>query len=187
MAYGIDQVVIIPFYLPFIGVFFRLILTEDDVYLRLPQLALLFLIPAVYDFIFLVMLQATPGKWLMGLKVVPFSNSSGKLEWTQCLLRPLTARLSFFFSWAIYAVAFFRYDRTHLCDWLAETRVVQKTPRMVLPRLRWIAGTVLVILYAYEGLVSSQIILKAIDWSNGQADVRAVLDLQDYVDMELEE
>lgn len=186
-AYGIDQMVILPFYLPFVGIFFRLLFTEDDVIVTLLQLFILFLIPALYEFVFLVMMQATPGKWFMGLKVVPAANSAEKLHWSQCLLRPLTGRLSFFFSWAIYAVAFFRYDRTHLCDWAAETRVVQGSPRATRARVRWILGLVFVWLYAYEGLVSARMILNSVDWSNREANLRAVFDLQDYVDVTFEE
>lgn len=186
-AYGIDQIISLPFYLPFAGVFLKLIFTEDDVILTLLQLFLLFLIPAVYEFVFLVMMQATPGKWFMGLKVVPAGNFTEKLHWSQCLLRPLTGRLSFFFSWGIYALAFFRYDRTHLCDWAAETRVVQDKPRATQARLRWVTGLLFVCLYSYEGLASAKMILKSIDWSERQANLREVFDLQDYMDVTFEE
>lgn len=186
-ANGIDQIVILPFYLPFVGIFIKLIFTEDDVIVTLLQLFLLLLIPAVYEFVFLVMMQATPGKWLMGLKVVPVADYTEKLNWYQCLLRPLAGRLSFFFSWGIYALAFFRYDRTHLCDWLAETRVVQNRPRSSPAQIRWVVGVLFVLLYSYEGLVSSQMMLKSIDWSVGQANLRLVFNLQDYMDVTFEE
>lgn len=179
--------VILPFYLPFAGVFFRLMFSDEDVYVSLTQLLILFLMPAVYEFVFLVMMQATPGKWVFGLKVVPANNSAERLHWTQCLMRPLMGRLSLFFSVAIYALAFFRYDRTHLCDWVAETRVVQAQPRVKPARLRWFLGTLLVITYAYEGLVSSKLFLNSIDWSHRQADMRLLFDLQDYIDVDFEE
>ncbi|WII70889.1 RDD family protein [Bdellovibrio sp. 22V] len=186
-AHGIDQLFILPFYLPFAGVFFRLAFTEDDVFLNFIQLAVLFLIPALFEFVFLYLLQATPGKWFLGLRVVPAGDYQKPLHWSQCVLRALAGRLSFFFSWAIYALAFFRYDRTHLCDWVAETRVVQATPRANKAELRWIVGVIFVLLYAYEGLVSSQMILKSIDWSNRQANLREVFDIQDYVDVTFED
>lgn len=186
-AYGIDQLVILPFYLPFAGIFFRLMFSDDDVYISLTQLFILFLMPAIYEFVFLVMLQATPGKWLLGLKVVPANNSAEKLHWSQCLMRPLVGRLSLFFSLAVYALAFFRYDRTHLCDWVAETRVVQGSPRPKPARLRWILGTLLVLGYVYEGLASAQLILNTIDWGNREANIRLLFDLEDYVDVTFEE
>ncbi|UXR63688.1 RDD family protein [Bdellovibrio bacteriovorus] len=185
-AYSMDQLVVLPFYLPFAGIFLRLFFTDDEVVVNLTQLLVLYLIPAVFEVVFLVLMQATPGKWLMGLKVVPATNYSEKLHWSQCLLRPLAGRLSFFFSVAIYAVAFFRYDRTHLCDWIAETRVVQGTPRPKKAQIRWILGTLVVLLYVYEGMVSARMILKSIDWQERQADLREVFDLQDYVDVSFE-
>lgn len=185
-AYSIDQMVVLPFYLPFIGIFLRLFFTDDEVLVSLNQLLVLYLIPAVYECVFLVLMQATPGKWLMGLKVVPSRNYDEKLHWSQCLLRPLVGRLSFFFSAAVYSVAFFRYDRTHLCDWVAETRVVQGTPRPHKAQIRWILGTVVLLLYVYEGMVSAKMVLNSIDWQERQADLREVFDLQDYVDVNFE-
>ncbi|MFS4459755.1 RDD family protein [Bdellovibrio sp. HCB2-146] len=171
----IDQVLSLLMYLPFGGVFFKLFFTEEDVFISIFQLIILFFIPVIYDFIFLVLMQATPGKWMLGLKVVPRENPVQPLEVAQCLLRPLTGRLSFFFGWAIYALAFFRYDRTHLCDWVAETRVVQFQPRPERTRLRWFLGLLFVISYAYEGLVSSSHMLQQVQWANNQVNLRALV------------
>jgi uncharacterized RDD family membrane protein YckC len=162
-------------YLPFFGIFYKLIFTNDEVHASLMQVGIMFLIPAVYEFIFLALMQATPGKWLMGLKVVPNHNPDLKLELGQCLLRPLTARLSVIFSLAIYALAFFRYDRTHLCDWVAETRVVQFKPRPSLPRIRWALGVLFILSHSYEGLGSASKILQQVDWNQGRIDLRAVM------------
>lgn len=183
VAWGIDQVVRLPFYLPFAKSFFLLAFTEEDVHISLVHLFLIFMVPAIYEFVFLVIMQATPGKWVMGLKVVPFSNPDEKLEWQQCVLRPLTERLSFFLSWAVYALAFFRYDRTHLADWVAETRVVQGTPRMTRARVRWFLGTLLVLGHVYEGLVSSSSILQSIDWSHGQVELRSLIEIDSLEDV----
>lgn len=175
-AQGVDSLLRLFFYLPFARMFFLLIFTDDDVRISLVQLLIIFLVPAVYEFIFLVLFQATPGKWLMGLKVVPFAQPTEKLQWGQCVLRPLVERLTFFFSWALYATAFFRYDRTHLADWVAETRVVQFTPRVTRSRIRWFLGTLFVIFYAYDGLTSSRNLMQIIDWENHEVDLRALLD-----------
>ncbi|WP_291516217.1 RDD family protein [Bdellovibrio sp. ArHS] len=187
IAHAIDQVVRLIFYIPFLKPFFLLIFTDDQVPVSFFTLALLFLIPAIYEFIFLVVMQATPGKWFMGLKVVPFSNPKEALDWRQCVLRPLTERLTFFFSWALYALAFFRYDRTHLADWVAETRVVQFKPRVTRAQIRWITGSLLVFLYVYEGLVSSAAVLRVMDWQNKRVDLRDIVateymeDMTDYM------
>lgn len=181
IAQGIDQAVRLIFYIPFLKSFFLLIFTDDPVRVSFYTLGLMFLIPAIYEFIFLVMMQATPGKWFMGLKVVPFSHSNEALDWRQCVLRPLTERLTFFFSWAVYALAFFRYDRTHLADWVAETRVVQFKPRSSRANVRWVTGSLLIFLYVYEGLVSSAAVLRVVDWQNKQVDLRDIV-ATDYME-----
>lgn len=181
-AHGIDQMISLVLYIPFAGLVLKLLLSEEDVFLSLPQLLALFLLPAVYEFVFLVLMQTTPGKWMFGLKVVPFSNPTEPLKWTQCLLRPLVSRLSFFFGWAIFATAFFRYDRTHVSDWVAETRVIQNEPRKSLPKVRWIVGTFFILIYLYEGMISASAVINAIDWSAGRVNVRQLLELGDAMD-----
>lgn len=182
VAKGLDSVIRSIFYLPFVKSFFLLLFTDEDVRISLGSLLVMFIVPAIYEFVFLALMQATPGKWLMGLKVVPFNDASAHLDWRQCLLRPLMERLSFFFSLAIYALAFFRYDRTHLADWVAETRVVQFTPRPVRTKIRWFLGSIFVLLNVVEGLQSSARILDIIDWEKGQVELRLLMDVSSMED-----
>lgn len=186
-ALTIDQLMILPFYLPFAKKFFSVFFTDDDVYLSLVQLFVLFMVPALFEFLFLVVMQATPGKWIMGLKVVPQENPYEELHWTQCVMRPIASRLSFFFAWGIYALAFFRYDRTHLADWMAETRVVQFVPRVRRARVRWVLGLLFVLMYSYEGLGYSSAVLNQIDWRNHQVDLRALADIAGFADIQFDD
>lgn len=181
VANGIDQSICLLFYFPFVGLLWRFFTTEEPIHISLWQLFVIFMIPAVYDFVFLVLMQGSPGKWFMDLKVVPATQPEQALSLEQCFLRPLVARLTFFFSWAIYALAFFRYDRTHLCDWVAETRVVQSTPRPRRAQLRPFVGALFVCLYISEGLSSAAAVIKQIDWKAHQVDVRAILNIQDMM------
>lgn len=182
-AYFIDQVFSLLFYIPFAGFFYRLTFTSDEVYVSVVELLILFLIPAIYEFVFLLWMQRTPGKALCGLWVVPFANTNDELDWRQCVLRPLVGRMSFFFSWSIFALAFFRYDRTHLADWVAETRVVQKVKRAETTKIRWFVGTILIFAYLSEGLTSSSAILNSIDWSNMQVELRSALSLEEIFEV----
>lgn len=175
----VDQVASAVFYIPFAGYFIKMIFTEEEVVISLPKLLILFLIPAIYEGVFLVLMQKTPGKWLMGLTVVPAEDAHAKLRWDHCLLRPLTGRLSLFFSLAIYALAFFRYDRTHLADWVANTRVVQSKPRNKRTKVRWIVGSFLVISCAYDGWLSASNIFNSIDWEYQEVDLRSALQYDD--------
>ena len=185
-ARGIDQVIRGLFYLPFGSLFFKLFMTSQEVRVSIVELFVLFMVPAIYEFVFLVLFQATPGKWLLGLKVAPFSSSESKLDLGQCFLRSLVGQFTFFFSWAIFAVAFFRYDRTHLADWIAGTRVVQSRPRLTQAKVRPILGLLFVILYSWEGLVSASSMIQKIDWSHGQADLRTLIEIES-LDQILEE
>lgn len=178
MAQGIDQIVRGVFYLPFGGLLFKLLMTSEEVQVSLVELVVIFLIPAIYEMVFLILFQATPGKLLMGLKVVPFADPNSKLDVSQCLLRAFAGQFTFFFSWAIYAVAFFRYDRTHIVDWIAQTRVIQGAPRIRRAKLRPLLGVVFMILYAWEGLISAHHIIEKIDWVNGQADLRLLTEVE---------
>ncbi len=175
LAVLIDQIFISICYLPFYRALYNVWFTEADVELNLFQLLMLFLIPALYETVSLMLIAATPGKWIMGLKVVPAHNPQEELDYAQCVLRPLTSRLSFFFSWAIFALAFFRYDRTHLSDWVAETRVVQFKPRNARAGIRWVLGLFLVVSYSYEGLIYACNVLNEINWQTGKGDLRALL------------
>lgn len=188
VARGLDQCFTLIFYIPFAKTLFQLFFTEEDVYLGFTQLLMLLLIPAIYEAVFLALMQRTPGKWLVGLKVVPASNPQESLSFSQCILRPLVELLSFFFGWAIYALAFLRYDRTHLADWVAETRVVQFTPRAKRTRRRWVLALIFIVMYSFESLNSAGNILNKIDWKNGQINIREVVDPQEFMpeDMEMD-
>ena len=174
-ALSIDQIFLVICYLPFAKSFYNVLFTQGDVEISLFQLSMIMLIPLLYEAVSLMLLSATPGKSLLGLKVVPAHNPNEELDYTQCILRPLTSRLTFFFSWGIYALALFRYDRTHLSDWVAETRVVQFKPRDKRTRVRWIIGTFLVLSYTWAGLANASQVINAINWQTGKADLRAIV------------
>lgn len=167
LAYSLDEIFMIPFYLPFVGIGIQFFWGEEDIVISLLQFFLILFVPAVYEFVFLLLLQSTPAKWFLGLKVVPAHDWEADLSWQQALLRALTKRLSLFTSTAMYVLALFRYDRTHLADWVAETRVVQATPRHARPRIRWFLGTILTVYFLVEGLSLASKVLGAIHWSEG--------------------
>ncbi|NUN05663.1 MAG: RDD family protein [Bdellovibrio sp.] len=173
-ARSLDSLFEMLMYAPFLKTLFLLIFDEGPLYMSLSVFLLILLLPAIYEGVSLWLMQATPGKWLLGLKVVPQANPDVELHWTQCVLRALVERASLFFSWAIFATAFFRYDRTHVADWVAETRVVQFVPRPQRAKLRWFLGLVLVFLCASEGLRGASGIIRAIDWQERRIDLRAL-------------
>lgn len=189
VANGLDEMIMIPFYAPFFGIFFTMFTSEEGVSIPVFTFLLILLVPAVYEFVFLVLMQATPAKWLLGLKVVPVHNFEEPLSWQAALLRALAKRLSLFFSLAIYVVALFRYDRTHAVDWIADTRVVQNVPRNKPAKIRWIIGSVFVIYFCIEGWSAATKVIKTIDWQNNQVhldELLAAYNLEDLEGLEIE-
>lgn len=87
-----------------------------------------FLMQFAYSWLFLYFLGGTLGKLLLGLRVVPRSSPTDPLGLFQSFLRVLTDQLSLFFGQSLRALALIRLDRTHVSDWVAETRVIQLKP-----------------------------------------------------------
>lgn len=115
--------------------------------------------------LFLKFKGASPGKWILGLKVVPYRPESRDLTWSQASVRVLSSMmLGFLFSWAPYVLALMRFDRTHLVDWIAETRVVglKKRPTQVViyPKL----AVVVFLFFALMGLGQAQNQIMLIDF-----------------------
>ncbi len=92
----------------------------------------------------LYLLGGSVGKILLGLRVI--NRNGGELTLMQALLRTLADELSIFFAFAPRALAYFRWDRTHLSDWIAETRVVSLKEQNFFPEARPLVGSVLVVL-----------------------------------------
>lgn len=175
-ARGLDQLFILPFYIPFMSSIWKLMVTDDAVVVPLGTALIYLLIPALYDFIFLVLLQGSPGKWFFDIKVVPIHDSGAKLSLGQCAMRSIVGIFSLFFGWAIYATAFFRYDRTHVVDWVAETRVVQAVPRLKRPTIRWLLGLLVIFFVGLDSLSTAKSVLQNVDWENRKLDLRALME-----------
>lgn len=93
-------------------------------------IAAVFIFYFFYHWLFLYFLAATPGKLLMGLRVVPKNKSAEQgLGLLQSFLRVLADQLSWFFGHGLRMLVLMRLDRTHVSDWVAETQVVQIAPR----------------------------------------------------------
>lgn len=109
----------------------------------------------LYYFLFYGTLGATIGKLIFGLRVVNAHDSRQKINWSQALIRTLADYLSFFFSLAPYSLALLRKDRTHLVDWIAETRVVQNNQTDKTVKQRWVVGSVLTLYFLFSGVAGA--------------------------------
>jgi uncharacterized RDD family membrane protein YckC len=145
LAFGVDRIVEAILYLP-IWVQLAASYLSDGVYsVSLRVVLACLLMHLLYDWMFLYFLGGTVGKLLFGLRVVPRREPFQTLTLMQSLLRPLTDRLSIFFGQALRALAFIRFDRTHVSDWVAETWVVQTVPRRRRPLRRYVLAVLIVL------------------------------------------
>lgn len=125
-------------------------------------LAYFLLIPLLYEGLALWIFGTTFGKWLFFLRVVPATDPRRPLEAGQAFTRALAGRFSFFFSYAVQATAIFRYDRTHLADWLGGTRVVTERPRPRRVSIHWIVGSVAIVVLLMSGLTVATLFLRGV-------------------------
>ncbi len=96
----------------------------------LSAIAAVFIFYFFYHWLFLYFLSATPGKLLMGLRVAPKHKTLDEgLGLLQSFLRVLADQLSWFFGHGLRMLVLMRLDRTHVSDWVAETEVIQLSPR----------------------------------------------------------
>ena len=142
-AYWIDSLIsgifLAPMWVPFIK---GMIYQDEVVFVSWSLIALCLGFRLVWDMACLYSLTATPGKLILGLKVI--SVSGAPLSNLQCVLRVLADQFSFFFGIAPRAVAFLRLDRRHVSDWIAETKVVQSQPRETPPQRRVVLAVFLI-------------------------------------------
>ncbi len=136
------------------------------------------LVDISYQVFFLKMLGATIGKMIFGLRVVNYRKTEN-LQWLQCFLRVLTDHFSIFFGQAFRILAFFRFDRRHVSDWVAETQVVQFKPRENLARPRVFMGTLLFLYFFISGFYSAYRLIQRSEWDQQTLTLHPVEELGD--------
>lgn len=178
VAVGIDSVVAIFFFIPVWIQAIGSYLQDQLVAIEIRWILASFLMTFLYHWLFLYFLGGTLGKLMTGLRVVPANHPQNDLGLMQSFLRCLTDELSFFFGEALHAVAFLRFDRTHVSDWVAETRVVQYVPRRRLPVRRKILALFLIVVTgvnAFQGayqLIQTTTVIDGKVILTGSPDVR---------------
>ncbi len=168
IAYWLDSMVgglcLLPFWIQFWGG----MLFEEKVHIDWRWLIVALLLNLFYKWSFLYFLGATLGKLVMGLRVVPSSGESEDLGLFQSFLRVFTDGLSFFFGLAPRALALLRLDRTHVSDWVAETRVVQLGPQRSLIARHWVVALMVIIVSFFSQFSNLYQSLHFIEFENGQ-------------------
>lgn len=188
IAFLVDQFVFSFFLFPSVLGNLGLILSEKRMVISIDMWILGVLMIFISKVCFYYFVGATPGKMLMGLRLVSRyqgyamsptiaeldsdSSSAHDLTLVQVLLRVLADSLSIFVGDSLRALIFFRLDRTHVSDWIAETRVVQTIPRNHPPRRRWIIGSLLFVILLKNGILKSYYLFKESEVQQGKIYIR---------------
>ena len=168
IAYLIDSIItsfcLLPVWIQVAGSYLRDgVVSVDLSWILVSALLILF-----YRWLFLYFLGGTLGKLIMGLRIVPMSNLNQELGLLQSLIRVLTDGLSIFFGQAPRALALLRYDRTQLADWVAETRVVQATPRKRPPVRRKILAILIVLISGWNTFTGAYFFFQEFRFEEGK-------------------
>jgi uncharacterized RDD family membrane protein YckC len=134
VAYWLDSMVLAFCWLPVFIQVWGSMAYEGRVAFEWRWLLVGVLLQLFYKWTFLYFLGGTIGKLIMGLRVVPAVDQQASLGLFQSFLRVFADALSIFFGHAPRALALLRLDRTHISDWVAETRVMQLAPQPLLMR-----------------------------------------------------
>lgn len=163
----VDHLLITVLSMPLLMQLFEQYETQGEIVFHWSKALVLLAIVFSYEFVFYALFSATPGKLFYNLKLVPAKDSSAELGFLQIFLRILVTKLSIFVSWAIYSLVLFTYDRTHLADWIGETRVVAAAPRLKRSSKRYLLGSFLVIYFLIDGFTSSQAFWRSLTYEDG--------------------
>lgn len=163
-AHMVDSFIINICYAPLWIQVLSSLLKTNEISFDLRWLLVCFLFQFAYRWLFLYFMQATLGKLIFGLKVIDRFDEDKELGLMQSFLRVLCDQFSLFFGYGLAILALYRFDRTHLSDWVAETRVVQSFPRAHPAQRRWIFASL-----AFVYVMSTQFfgvyqILQRVKW-----------------------
>lgn len=140
-------------------------LFSGPIWISWPFVAYLLLVPVLYEALSVWIFGTTFGKWLFFLRVVPAHDSSAELKASQIFNRALAGQFSFFFAYAPQSLLLFRYDRTHLVDWLGGTRVVTTRLREKKIRIHWLFGAFLFLLFFFSGMEAASLFVGGLSLS----------------------
>ncbi len=172
VALLIDRAIFTLCYAPALSQYAWFYLKEGQGQVSLGLLALCWLFSLIIQSYFLYQWGGTPGKLLLGLRVVNVASSS-PLYFLQALIRIMTDQLSLIFGLAPRCFAFVRFDRRHVSDWVAETRVVQSQPRVKLPQRRWLLAIFGFFYFGITEFMTTYTFVQQLEFKQGYVQVNS--------------
>lgn len=157
LALFIDQLVFLPVFILIWLPALKAVLDPQatEIVFRWPTILIGVLVTLLLQAGCLVIWGATPGKYLLSLRVIN-SNSfevakSSHISWMKAFLRVISWFISsFLLPYIVLAVSFFRKDRRHLVDLMVGTRVIQLKPRNGKSAIRKVVGS----LFMFFGIIT---------------------------------
>lgn len=124
------------------------------------------LVRILYETISVAFFSTTLGKKQMGLTIINRNRGveKTKIGFDQALLRSIVGQLSHIIGWSLYVTAFFKHNRTHVGDWIADTQVVSYTARDKRPQIRWIFAIGFMILSFSSSIKGTAASLNSLTW-----------------------
>lgn len=168
LAYSVDSIILQILWLPMTVQIVGSYLKSREISIGIEWVILSSILGLGYSVLFNYFMSGTIGKLLFGLKVINRNDPEKGLSLMQCLLRALTDHLSWFFALAGQSLMFLRFDRTHLSDWVAETRVVQSFERESPPKRRPVVAALLFFYFLVTGFSSAYQAIQKTDLENGK-------------------
>jgi uncharacterized RDD family membrane protein YckC len=164
-AFWIDQSLSSVFYAPIFIIGLRAWFEHEEIFIPWKWLLLGGSLRFLYRWSFLYLLGATPGKMLFGLRVLSYPEKN-PLGFGQSLVRVFVDQFSVLLGLGPRALAFLRFDRRHLSDWVAETWVLQKTEETsrAPSSRRWVLALGLCAYLSFTGLVQCYKVLQMSDF-----------------------
>lgn len=160
----LDQLVVLALLWPAFGASLWLVEGQSRLWLSWPYLLYFVGVPLAYESLSNWFFGRTVGKWVFGLRLASYHGPERELGFGACLVRALAERLSFYFSWAVYAPGWLRRDRRHLADWIAGTQVVFENGRALESGRRPILALLGLLFFSALGWETASRVLSLLQW-----------------------
>lgn len=163
-AKAIDQLMVAIAMWPAFGAALWAVQGESHLWMSWPYLFYFLLVPVAYDTISNWFFGRTVGKWVFSLRIVDHNHPQQVPSVGAFFVRAVAERLSFFFSWAVYALGWLRRDRRHFADWMAGTQVVNEDGSALQGPRRPVLALVVMVLFAVAGWETASRVAPLLQW-----------------------
>lgn len=153
--------------LPVIIIFVTNVFRTNEFKIHWAHAVYFVLVRILYESLSLAFFSTTLGKRQLGLQVINQNKMAdkSKISLEQAILRSLVSQLSHIFGWSLFVTALYKYNRTHIADWVADTQVVSFIPRTKRPQVRWVFATGFIFLFLTGSIKGAVVAVQSLTWN----------------------